>query len=165
MRSPNSLCPCIPPINFWMPEPIFINLGIYIMTPEPVQTAYFINPSHQCVCILLSLLGNASIKTLPLQRIRKQQSENCWTRHFLYGPCRITGNKVIGSCQNFLLAVPDLDQMLRVSRWLRSVRKRRHTQVHRFTFLCLSSMQRWPFLTCSVSIPINPKRQSWAWGV
>jgi hypothetical protein len=25
-----------PPINFWMPEPIFIKPGMYIMPPEPI---------------------------------------------------------------------------------------------------------------------------------
>jgi hypothetical protein len=34
-----------------MPEPIFIKLGLYIMAPEPMSTAYFINPSHQSVCL------------------------------------------------------------------------------------------------------------------
>jgi hypothetical protein len=37
--------------NFPMPEPIFIKLGMYIMAPEPISTAYFINPSHQRVCL------------------------------------------------------------------------------------------------------------------
>jgi hypothetical protein len=54
---------CIPHINFWTPEPIFMKLGMYIMTPEPISTAYFINPSYQSVCIVLSLLGNGSVNT------------------------------------------------------------------------------------------------------
>jgi hypothetical protein len=62
MWSPFCLCLYIPPINFWMPEPIFMKLGMYIMTPEPISTAYFINPS-------LYLLGNGSVKTSPQQRI------------------------------------------------------------------------------------------------
>jgi hypothetical protein len=43
-----------PHINFWMPEPIFMKLGMYIMAPEPILAAYFINPSYQFslwVCI------------------------------------------------------------------------------------------------------------------
>jgi hypothetical protein len=28
-----------------MPEPIFMKLGMYIMAPEPISTAYFRNPS------------------------------------------------------------------------------------------------------------------------
>jgi hypothetical protein len=32
-----------------MPEPIFMKLGMYIKAPEPISTAYFINPSHQSV--------------------------------------------------------------------------------------------------------------------
>jgi hypothetical protein len=30
-----SVCLCIPPINFWTPEPIFMKLGTYITAPEP----------------------------------------------------------------------------------------------------------------------------------
>jgi hypothetical protein len=29
-----------------MPEPIFMKLGMYNMTPEPISVAYFINPSQ-----------------------------------------------------------------------------------------------------------------------
>jgi hypothetical protein len=54
MRSPCRLhvCGCESPlINFWMREPIFMKLGMYIIAPEPISTAYFINPSHQSVCL------------------------------------------------------------------------------------------------------------------
>jgi hypothetical protein len=34
-----------------MPEPMFIKLGMCIMAPEPISMAYFINPSHQSVCL------------------------------------------------------------------------------------------------------------------
>jgi hypothetical protein len=38
------------PINFWMSEPIYMKPGKYIMAPDPISTAYFMNPSHQsCV--------------------------------------------------------------------------------------------------------------------
>jgi hypothetical protein len=30
-----------------MPEPIFLKLGMCIMAPEPISTAYFMNLSHQ----------------------------------------------------------------------------------------------------------------------
>jgi hypothetical protein len=37
-----------------MPEPIFMKLDMYIMAPEPISAAYFINTSHQSVypCIV-----------------------------------------------------------------------------------------------------------------
>jgi hypothetical protein len=41
--------PCIPLINFCMAKPFFMKLGMYIMAPEPISTAYIINPSHQYV--------------------------------------------------------------------------------------------------------------------
>jgi hypothetical protein len=48
MISPCCLCVCIAsPINFWMPEPIFMKLGMYIIVLEPISTPYFINPSQQ----------------------------------------------------------------------------------------------------------------------
>jgi hypothetical protein len=44
----NAVCES-PPINFWIPEPIFMKFGMYIMASEPVLTAYSINSSHQSV--------------------------------------------------------------------------------------------------------------------
>jgi hypothetical protein len=34
-----------------MPVSIFMKIGMYITTPGPISTAYFINPSHQSVCL------------------------------------------------------------------------------------------------------------------
>jgi hypothetical protein len=39
------------PINFYMSEPIFMKLSMYMMAPEPISKAYFINPSHQSACL------------------------------------------------------------------------------------------------------------------
>jgi hypothetical protein len=68
MRSSCSLCVYeSPPIHFWMPEPIFMKFSLYVMTPEPVSTANFINLSvymSACVC-LLSLLGKRSVNCVP----------------------------------------------------------------------------------------------------
>jgi hypothetical protein len=36
-----------------MPEQIFIKFGMYIMAPEPISTAYFVNPSHHSICIYM----------------------------------------------------------------------------------------------------------------
>jgi hypothetical protein len=56
-----------------------MKLRMYIMAPEPISTAYFINPSYQSasVCVsLLSLLGKGSVKCIPpfiaRQRLGKQ---------------------------------------------------------------------------------------------
>jgi hypothetical protein len=49
----HGVCEPPPPINLWMPEPIFMKLGMYITAPEPISTAYFINPSHQSVCLFV----------------------------------------------------------------------------------------------------------------
>jgi hypothetical protein len=37
-----------------MAETISMKLGIYIMVPEPILTAYFINPSDQSVSVYVS---------------------------------------------------------------------------------------------------------------
>jgi hypothetical protein len=34
-----------------MPEPIFMKFGINVVPPEPISTAYFINPSQQFMCL------------------------------------------------------------------------------------------------------------------
>jgi hypothetical protein len=63
-----SVCLYIPPINFCMPEPIFMKLSICNMASEFISTAYFVNPSHLSVSVcvsLLSLLGNCSVECIP----------------------------------------------------------------------------------------------------
>jgi hypothetical protein len=39
-----------------MPEPVFRKLGIDIMATEPISLAYFLNPSHQSVCLYINSL-------------------------------------------------------------------------------------------------------------
>jgi hypothetical protein len=65
------------------------NLVCISWHPESISTAYFINPSHHSVsmCIPISLLGNGSVNTFPLQQIH--DTKNCWTHPFLCGPCLI----------------------------------------------------------------------------
>jgi hypothetical protein len=38
-----------------MADPIIMKLGMHIMAPGPISTAYFINPSHQSVCLYVYL--------------------------------------------------------------------------------------------------------------
>jgi hypothetical protein len=38
-------------LTFECLNPIFIKLGMCIMAPEPISAAYFINPSHQSLCL------------------------------------------------------------------------------------------------------------------
>jgi hypothetical protein len=52
MRSPSCLCVCaLPLISFLTPKSMFIKLEMYVMTPEPISMKYFLNPSHQSVCL------------------------------------------------------------------------------------------------------------------
>jgi hypothetical protein len=56
------LCVCESPFI----NPIFIKLGMYIMTSELISTVYFINPFHQSACLsLLSLLRNGCVNNVP----------------------------------------------------------------------------------------------------
>jgi hypothetical protein len=34
-----------------MTEPVFVKFGMYITAHEPIAVAYFINPSHQSICL------------------------------------------------------------------------------------------------------------------
>jgi hypothetical protein len=69
-----------------------------------------LHKSLPLVCVLyvypcISLLDNGSVKTLTRQTILTQQQMNCWTRRFLWGPCRIKGKQAISSSQNFFLNI------------------------------------------------------------
>jgi hypothetical protein len=106
-----SVCLCILSINFSAAEAVIMKLGMYIMPPEPLSTAYFINPSHQsvCLCVYPPIVARQGLcKTLKRQRIHTQQKKNCWTRHFLCGPCRIKESRglVIHSISSFCLHFP-----------------------------------------------------------
>jgi hypothetical protein len=55
MQSSCCLCVCESPfINFRMPVPIFMKLGMYIIAPVSITTMYFINPLvislRVCIC-------------------------------------------------------------------------------------------------------------------
>jgi hypothetical protein len=70
MRS--TCCLCIPPIHFWMPEPVFMKLGLYIYHGTWAHFNGGLPKSLPSLCMYvytLSLLGNGSVKTLPRQRI------------------------------------------------------------------------------------------------
>jgi hypothetical protein len=72
--------PLPPPINFWMPQPIFMKLGMYIMATEPISEAYFINPSHRSVCLYVYPSYRCSVKMFPLQRRIVGDVVFCWIR-------------------------------------------------------------------------------------
>jgi hypothetical protein len=87
-----------------MVEPVFMKLGMYIMAPEPVSTAYFINPSHQSVCLYVYrfFVARQWLGKNTTAIFTKQQWKNFWTCPFLCGPQPIKGTYAIASSQNFL---------------------------------------------------------------
>jgi hypothetical protein len=58
--------------------PIIMKLDMFLMAPEPILMAYFMNPFHQFVYIPLSLLGNVTVHMFPRQRILEIR-KSCWT--------------------------------------------------------------------------------------
>jgi hypothetical protein len=66
-------------LNFWMPEPIFMKLGMYIMATEPISTV-LLHKSLPSVCVsvcvsLLWLLSKGLVKTFLRQRIHAKTEE------------------------------------------------------------------------------------------
>jgi hypothetical protein len=84
----------LPPISCWKIEPVFMKLGMYIMAPEPMSTAYFINPSHQSVYLPIVATQRLGIHVLAA-------TKNCWRRRLLCGPCGMKVKNMINSSQNF----------------------------------------------------------------
>jgi hypothetical protein len=78
MRSPCCLCVCVSSLQtFSMPQTILMKFGTCIIAPEPISTAYFINPSHQSVCLYVYH------HIVARQRLGKHvlaPTQNCWRR-------------------------------------------------------------------------------------
>jgi hypothetical protein len=89
------------PLNcFWMPEPIFTKLGMYVMAPEPISTAYFINPfHHSCLHVYRPVVASQ-----PRKRICMQQ-KNCGRHLFLCDSCPIKGKYKIRPPQRLLYKI------------------------------------------------------------
>jgi hypothetical protein len=78
-----------PTIIFWMHEPIFMKLGVNIMTSESISVAYFINLPSVCMCIPQLLQDNGSVCMFPQQHIRETRKNR--THRFLCNLCNIKG--------------------------------------------------------------------------
>jgi hypothetical protein len=63
----------LPSIIFWMPEPIFMKLGTYLSLSQWRTSSNHVISLCVCMCIPLTLLSNACVKTLQPQRIHTQQ--------------------------------------------------------------------------------------------
>jgi hypothetical protein len=91
-----------------MPEPIFMKLGVNIMAPELLSTAYFIHPSDQCACQYVHppiVARQRFGKNVTAATNTQEQQKSYWTHRLLYEPCRIKGKQAISSSQNFLFFV------------------------------------------------------------
>jgi hypothetical protein len=58
MRLPYCVCVHVyrPPLNFWMPELVFMKCGMCIVALEPISTACFINSFEHFVCLYVNHL-------------------------------------------------------------------------------------------------------------
>jgi hypothetical protein len=86
----------------------FLNPDMHIMVPEPISTAYFINPSHQPACLHVypaSFARQRLGKNVTAATNTHARMEECWTRRFVCYPCRIKGKQRMSSSQNFLLRI------------------------------------------------------------
>jgi hypothetical protein len=105
------------PTNYWMVEAIFIKLGMCIVAPERISKTYFINPSHQSVCLCMThIVAKQRLSENPCivaQRLGENVTaavntnatiEDLLGASFLYGPCRIKESRRLvlprGSCFN-----------------------------------------------------------------
>jgi hypothetical protein len=87
-----------------------MKFGIHTTAPEPISTAYFINPSHQslrvCICIRLSLLGNGSVNALPRQRMQATVEELLDASFFIWSVLyqrRVCGSVCVASVSVYVL--------------------------------------------------------------
>jgi hypothetical protein len=83
-----------------------MNPDVPVKTHETIQWAYIINSSHHCVYVYPLVVVRLRFgKIVTLATNAYETGENCWTRHFLNGPRRVTRKRAIGSCRNRLLTV------------------------------------------------------------
>jgi hypothetical protein len=95
----------LPPYQLWIPEPICMKLVMYIVAPESNSAVYFINPSHQSVCLYVVVARQRLGKNVTATTNTHATIKNCWTRRFLCGTCRINRKQAISSCQTFLFHI------------------------------------------------------------
>jgi hypothetical protein len=77
-----------------MSEPIFIRLGIYVVVPEPISVAYFINPPNQPVCLCMYPPNVAKKRFGKVYVSIFSWLGNCLVNTFLRGECTLCNNVV-----------------------------------------------------------------------
>jgi hypothetical protein len=72
-------------LNFWMPKPVFMKLGIYIMAPEPISMTYFINHASFSMRSVPYQRRGPSVYPQSLERLEVVNAVNPCQANFL-GP-------------------------------------------------------------------------------
>jgi hypothetical protein len=80
-----------------------MKLGTYIMASEPISMTYFINPSHQSMCLYVysPIVARQWLGKLLKRQRTHTWKNNFWRCWFLYGPCHIKRQLTIISSQNY----------------------------------------------------------------
>jgi hypothetical protein len=71
------------------------------MAPQPTSMAYFINPSHQSVCLYVHVIRPTVQKNITAATNTYATTEELLDVSFLCGPYCIKRKQVISSSQNF----------------------------------------------------------------
>jgi hypothetical protein len=90
MRSPCCLCLRNPLVNVSMSEPMCMKLGMHIMTPDPISTAYFINPSHQSVCLYPLIITKQRLGGKVTAARNTRENRRTFRCIFFYAVCVIS---------------------------------------------------------------------------
>jgi hypothetical protein len=64
------------------------------MATEPISMAYYINPSHQSVCVCILIYPIIARQRLGIHVGKEYTEQRELLDESLYGPCRITGQSV-----------------------------------------------------------------------
>jgi hypothetical protein len=79
---------------------------MYIMAPESISTAYFINPSHQYVCLyVLSLLGKGLVKCIPPSIARQRHGKHVPAEKKTHNDESIVGRVCLWVCRFISLSL------------------------------------------------------------
>jgi hypothetical protein len=96
--SMHTLCLCVYKYPLLIPEPVFMKLDMYNMTPEPISTAYFINFSHQSV---LSVARQRLGKNVTAETNTHTTIEDLLPPSFLYSTCRMEESRRLVPTRTF----------------------------------------------------------------
>jgi hypothetical protein len=82
-----------------MPEPVFMKRGMYIMAPELISTAYYINSSRQFVCVCVYIYSTTFARKRLLEKVTATANTNTTIGELLdasYSMLSVTYQRKVG---------------------------------------------------------------------